>query len=84
VKKNTVPAALRPWRRNITLLTFIRINFSLIFAISVIASYWEKNGLSIFDIFLLQAIFSFSVVLFEIRGVAGLLLAAFFLGLCRG
>jgi MFS family permease len=66
VKKNTVPAAPRPWRRNITLLTFIRINFSLIFAISVIASYWEKNGLSIFDIFLLQAIFSFSVVLFEI------------------
>ncbi len=55
-----------PWRRNILLLTIIRINFSMLFAVSVIASYWQKNGLSVFDIFLLQAIFSFSVVLFEI------------------
>jgi MFS family permease len=55
-----------PWRRNIVLLTIIKLNFSMIFAIAVIASYWEKHGLSLFDIFLLQAIFSFSVVLFEI------------------
>ncbi|MBN1797971.1 MAG: MFS transporter [Spirochaetales bacterium] len=55
-----------PWQRNIVLLTIIKINFSMIFAIAVIASYWKEHGLSLFDIFLLQAIFSFSVVLFEI------------------
>jgi len=56
----------KPWQRNLVLLTLIRINFSMIIAVSVIAAYWEKYGLSLLDIFLLQAIFSFSVVLFEI------------------
>jgi MFS family permease len=56
----------KSWRFNIILVAIIRINFSMLFAVPVIASFWEKYGLSLFDIFLLQAIFSFSVLLFEI------------------
>ncbi|MBN1524856.1 MAG: MFS transporter [Spirochaetales bacterium] len=54
------------WKRNIRLITLIRVCFSFMFAIPVITLYWQNHGLTIFDIFLLQAIFSFSVVIFEI------------------
>ena len=60
------PKLHAPWRRNILFLTLIRINFSMMFAVPVIALYWKGNGLSVLDIFLLQAVFSFTVVLLEI------------------
>ncbi|RPJ07634.1 MAG: MFS transporter [Spirochaetaceae bacterium] len=54
------------WQRNLRIIRLIRICFSLIFSIPVISLYWQDNGLSVFDIFVLQAIFSVAVLLFEI------------------
>jgi MFS family permease len=57
---------LKKYSINIKLIFFIRICFSLIFCISVITLFWKKYNLDLFDIFLLQAIFAISIVLFEI------------------
>lgn len=54
------------YRRNITLVLWIRICFSLLFVIPVISLYWNRYGMDLQDIFLLQAIFAFSVVLLEV------------------
>ena len=51
---------------NIKIIFLIRICFSLIFCVSVITLFWKKYGMDLFDIFLLQAIFAISIVLFEI------------------
>ncbi len=51
---------------NIRLIFIIRICFSLLFCVSVITLFWKKYGLDLFDIFLLQAIFAVSIVIFEI------------------
>ncbi|MBN2535456.1 MAG: MFS transporter [Spirochaetales bacterium] len=54
------------WRRNIIITYILKVCFSLIFSISVITLFWKKYGLSLADIFLLQAIFAVSIVFFEI------------------
>jgi MFS family permease len=54
------------WKRNINLLYVIRICFNLIFSVSVITLFWQERGLDLFLIFLLQAIFAVSIVIFEI------------------
>ncbi len=51
---------------NLRIIFLVRICFSLIFSISVIALFWKKYGLDLFDIFVLQAIFAVSIVLFEV------------------
>lgn len=57
---------MEKWRRNIIITYVLKVCFSLIFAISVITLFWKKYGLSLVDIFLLQAIFAVSIVFFEI------------------
>jgi MFS family permease len=55
-----------PWKRNILITSILRVCHSLVFAISVITIFWKSHGLNLFDIFLLQAIFAVSIVIFEI------------------
>ena len=57
---------MEKWRRNIIITYILKVCFALIFAVSVITLFWKEHGLSLVDIFLLQAIFAISIVLFEI------------------
>ena len=54
------------WKKNLKIILFVRICFSLLFAVSIMTLFWKKYGLDLFDIFLLQAIFAVSVVMFEV------------------
>lgn len=60
-----MPAA-SAYRRNLSLILWIRICFSLLFVIPVVSLYWQRYGMDLQDIFLLQAIFALSVVLLEV------------------
>lgn len=51
---------------NIRIILLIRICMSLLFCVSVITLFWKKYGLDLFDIFVLQAIFALSIVIFEV------------------
>jgi MFS family permease len=53
-------------RKNIRIVAWVRILFAALFCIPVITLYWKKFGLDLLDIFWLQAIFSVSVLVFEI------------------
>lgn len=54
------------WDRNLRIVYYVRICFSLLFSIAVITLFWTKYGLDLLDIFWLQALFSLAVVCFEI------------------
>jgi len=55
-----------PFRKNLHIVFLVRICYALIFSISVITLFWTQHGLSLLDIFLLQAIFSVAVMVAEI------------------
>ncbi|MCG8570574.1 MAG: MFS transporter [Spirochaetes bacterium] len=57
---------MKHWARNIYIIGVIRACIFSIFIIPVIALFWKKHGLTISDIFNLQAIFALSVIFFEI------------------
>lgn len=54
------------YRRNITIVAWVRILYALLFCVPIITLYWKRYGLDLLDIFWLQAIFSVSVLVFEI------------------
>ncbi|THB77295.1 MAG: MFS transporter [Desulfobulbaceae bacterium] len=51
---------------NIYYLYLIRLSKWLMLIMPIVALFYNENGLSTFDIFLLQAVYSFSVAIFEI------------------
>lgn len=53
-------------KRNISYLYIIKLSKWLMLIMPIVALYYTENGLSSFDIYLLQAIYSFSVALMEI------------------
>jgi MFS family permease len=57
---------MNEYSRNIPIVLVTRICFPLVFAISVITLFWQKYGLSLRDIFLLQGIFAVAMGFFEI------------------
>lgn len=53
-------------QRQVTILMLIRILRMFMITMPVIVLYWQSHGLGMKDIFILQVIFSVSVVLFEV------------------
>lgn len=53
-------------KRNISYLYIIKLSKWLMLIMPIVALYYTENGLSSFDIYLLQAVYSFSVALMEI------------------
>ena len=58
--------ALRSAAANIYYLYMIKLSKWLMLIMPVVALFYNDNGLDSFDIFLLQAVYSFSVALFEV------------------
>jgi MFS family permease len=57
---------MNKWRRNIFITYILRICFHCLFPVSVITLFWKKHGLTLLDIFLLQAIFAIAIAILEI------------------